>query len=431
MANCPNCGAPLSKDGVCAACGFTNASPEDVSKLLKNSKFAEASIFVNDALNKDPNDGKACLDMVRILTKNFSEKPQDKEQCLDYAVRGLSYASDKDKADVEFKLLAYFENLHLGGRGVENVFDLKASVLGGAAVYDAGTTSKPSLGMGAAPASKAAPANSGKKAGKFVSKLKKPMSKKKSIIVALVTLLVLGGIFAGVVVAVTNSFNKGNNSKKDTSGSSERLGTTFILHKEGGSGGDSSVFVYFNERVPSVEIPYKDGYTFKGYYNAQDGTGTQYFTENGNRSTQISSVWYRDTSDIDSLDLYAYWVASSTKGYTVDLNYGTYKWTYNSSTKEYTSYSGLADNNNSDMKITVSGSCTISFDYDVSSESGYDYFQIYKNGTSTRLNQYSGTASGKFSATLTSSDYLILRYHKDSSNFSGRDNVIVSNIVVG
>ena len=74
MANCPNCGAPLSKDGVCAACGYAALNkPEDIDKLLKLGKFSEASVYVNEILSKDPNNGKACLDMVRILTKNFAE----------------------------------------------------------------------------------------------------------------------------------------------------------------------------------------------------------------------------------------------------------------------------------------------------------------------------------------------------------------------
>ena len=83
-----------------------------------------------------------------------------------------------------------------------------------------------------------------------------------------------------------------------------------------------------------------------------------------------------------------------------------------------------------DMKIyfNVNRNCTLKISYDISSESGYDKF-YYSSIDSTTVSSggYSGTKTGVTTLNVTSGDhFIILRYSKDGSQNSGRDNVIVT-----
>ena len=424
MANCPNCGAPLQKNGVCAACGYTcSTKPEDVDALLRAGKFAEASIIVNEELEKDENNGKACLDSVRIQTKNFSEKPVDKDKCLETAVRGLTYASDKDKANCEFKLLAYFENLNLGGRGVENVFDIKSSVSGNVAVNGKPGVAGHAAGGAAAGAAGAAAAKSSKKGGLF-SKLRKPMSKKGKIITLIVSLVLVGAMI-GIIVGVSSNGGGSKKHDEDTPSPSPVTSYTEItLNKNGGSGGTSYVNAYYNEKIPSISTPTKDGYTFTGYF---DSDNRMYIDSTGDG--------YRYWDKMSSYEtLYAHWEEnSSTNKITVNRNYNAYGWSYNSSADKYTSYSGLGDGKQSQMQVLANTSCTVYFSYQVSSESGYDKFSVKRynslgNILSTVVTDKSGSYSDSISTSLSSGEYLIFEYSKDGSGSSGNDNVVVTNL---
>lgn len=309
MAFCPNCGSVLSKDGVCSACGFKQAGKaEDVSKLLQAGKYAEAQLIVNEVLAKDPNNGKACLDSVRIMTKNFSERPVDVNACLDMAVTGLTYASDKDKANVEFKLRAYFENLHLGGRGVENVFDLKSSVSGNVAVHGAGAAVGAAAGGAASAGAASAAASKGAKAPK-AARVRKPLTKGKKIALLVIAGVAVVGSVVGIIVGTTSG-NKGGGGGNDGPSPQQETSTYVTFDKQGGYGGDSYVTNNFNSYYYSISVPSKSGYTFKGYYTQSYGSGYQYYDQYGEPSKYQWDISY------SSVTLYAYWEAQSSSTYT-------------------------------------------------------------------------------------------------------------------
>ena len=83
-----------------------------------------------------------------------------------------------------------------------------------------------------------------------------------------------------------------------------------------------------------------------------------------------------------------------------------------------------------DMKIyfNVNRNCTLKISYDISSESGYDKF-YYSNLDSASVSNggFSGTKTGTVGYNVTQGEHNItLRYQKDGSQSSGRDNVIVT-----
>ena len=80
--------------------------------------------------------------------------------------------------------------------------------------------------------------------------------------------------------------------------------------------------------------------------------------------------------------------------------------------------------------IVAQSNITVTFNYQVSSESGYDFFRVYKNSSMT-LYEISGSSSVySGSATLSAGDTLKFLYSKDGSYNSGNDRATVSNIMV-
>ena len=80
--------------------------------------------------------------------------------------------------------------------------------------------------------------------------------------------------------------------------------------------------------------------------------------------------------------------------------------------------------------FTVQGEATLSFDWWVSSESGYDKLIVTLDGT-TILDKSGTTYSGTFTKTVGSGSHtLVVKYSKDNSNSSGQDKAKVSNIEV-
>jgi len=76
------------------------------------------------------------------------------------------------------------------------------------------------------------------------------------------------------------------------------------------SAGSTSVTATYDAAMPAITKPTKTGHTFKGYYTAQDGRGTQYYTEAG--------VSVRNWNLTSPTTLYAYWVPNS---YTYSIIY--------------------------------------------------------------------------------------------------------------
>ena len=85
---------------------------------------------------------------------------------------------------------------------------------------------------------------------------------------------------------------------------------TVILDKNGGSSGTASVTATYGSAMPSISLPYRNGYTFVGYYDTNSDTGgTQYYNADGSSA----HVWDK-TSDAT---LYARW---ATRIYTITLD---------------------------------------------------------------------------------------------------------------
>ena len=84
-----------------------------------------------------------------------------------------------------------------------------------------------------------------------------------------------------------------------------------------------------------------------------------------------------------------------------------------------------------DIFFTASG--VVTFDYTVSSESGWDKFNIYAKANGEAYKNIVYNASGEQSGTITlnvaAGDYVYFQYNKDSGGNKGSDTVTISNIV--
>ena len=82
---------------------------------------------------------------------------------------------------------------------------------------------------------------------------------------------------------------------------------TFDMQK--GMGDTSSVTATYDGAMPAITLPKRTGYTFKGYYTAANGGGTQYYTASGSSA--------RNYDIASAKTLYAYWTANT---YTVTFD---------------------------------------------------------------------------------------------------------------
>ena len=73
---------------------------------------------------------------------------------------------------------------------------------------------------------------------------------------------------------------------------------TVTLNASGGTGGTGSVTATYNAAMPSATMPTRNGYTFKGYYDATSG-GTQYYKADGSSAR----TWNKTAATT----LYAQW----------------------------------------------------------------------------------------------------------------------------
>ena len=71
--------------------------------------------------------------------------------------------------------------------------------------------------------------------------------------------------------------------------------------------GTTSIAAIISQPMPSIILPKRKGYTFKGYFRSPNGQGDQYYTENGasarnNNNTSAFTLyanWSLDTYNID------------------------------------------------------------------------------------------------------------------------------------
>lgn len=80
---------------------------------------------------------------------------------------------------------------------------------------------------------------------------------------------------------------------------------TVTLDRQSGSGGTASVAVPYNDPMPEIEIPERDGYSFDGYFSGKKGAGTKYYNADGTSA----HTWDRTRA----ATIYAKWTAKSYK----------------------------------------------------------------------------------------------------------------------
>ena len=86
---------------------------------------------------------------------------------------------------------------------------------------------------------------------------------------------------------------------------------TITLDQQGGTGGSESIEVTYDAELPAITVPTREGYTFGGYWTGQNGTGKQYYNQQG--TAYRNQEW-----DIAGpATLYAKWTAHT---YTVYFN---------------------------------------------------------------------------------------------------------------
>jgi uncharacterized repeat protein (TIGR02543 family) len=77
---------------------------------------------------------------------------------------------------------------------------------------------------------------------------------------------------------------------------------TVTFDHQGGEGGSTSVIATFDSEMPVAIAPTKTGYIFRGYYDQQEGSGTQFY----NQTMSSASKWNRAANTT----LYAKWEES-------------------------------------------------------------------------------------------------------------------------
>ena len=81
------------------------------------------------------------------------------------------------------------------------------------------------------------------------------------------------------------------------------LSYTISLNAMGGTGGTTSITATFDAAMPNITIPSRNGYTFKGYFSEQNGSGRQYYDENGSSTNSWTTA--------SNATLYALWEEQS------------------------------------------------------------------------------------------------------------------------
>ncbi len=92
----------------------------------------------------------------------------------------------------------------------------------------------------------------------------------------------------------------------------EPIAVTITFDQQEGTGGLESTPATYGQQLPSAAAPSREGYTFGGYWTAQNGGGTQYYGDYMNALKNVDFI--SDTT------LYAKWTA---KTYNVTYMYGT------------------------------------------------------------------------------------------------------------
>lgn len=179
-----------------------------------------------------------------------------------------------------------------------------------------------------------------------------------------------------------------------------------------------TVTMVYGEGMENVSSTYTSGseVTF-GAGLSPDGTGLY--------------IWFADeactqpiTTAIITGDMTVYGVKAA------DVTYGTYNFV-NKNGALVSNNKGMGSSTAA-MTITMLGSYSVTYNYDVSTESGWDKFsvEVTISGTSTTtVSGASGEDSGSKTATLAEGDSIYFAYKKDSSGNSGDDTVTLTLVI--
>ncbi len=123
--------------------------------------------------------------------------------------------------------------------------------------------------------------------------------------------------------------------------------------------------------------------------------------------------------------IYCAWVEKAP--YTFE---GGEKYTFVYVDGEWTSNNKGIGSSTASVRLTANGNITVSFDYSVSSESGWDKLYIYVNGIAHTDSPYSGTKSGSCSVSLEAGQDIYIYYSKDGSGNRNNDTATISALTV-
>ncbi len=180
---------------------------------------------------------------------------------------------------------------------------------------------------------------------------------------------------------------------------------TVTFNMQNGSGGSSSVTATYDSAMPSATMPTRTGYTFGGYYDGTNGSGTQYYTETG----ASARSWNKATNT----DLYAKWTMNSItvsgQPSAVDRPYNANSTalTYTTSHPLTISYQWYKDG------AEISGANSASYNVKAVADSG-DYYCIATvtdgeqtvTATSNTVNVHITTVPLTFHASITGESYV-------------------------
>ncbi|MCQ2052265.1 MAG: InlB B-repeat-containing protein, partial [Bacteroidaceae bacterium] len=117
------------------------------------------------------------------------------------------------------------------------------------------------------------------------------------------------GTLSSTTAAATYTFGKVSDATDTITATWIPISSTVTLDAKGGTGGTASVTATYDAAMPTATMPVKEGYEFGGYYDGENGTGTQYYTAAG----ASARTWNKAANTT----LYAKWTA---KKYVVILN---------------------------------------------------------------------------------------------------------------
>ena len=166
-----------------------------------------------------------------------------------------------------------------------------------------------------------------------------------------------------------------------------------------------------DDTVAPVVIGSANGLYFEGWY--VDAEFTTEFT-----ATSISE----DTT------IYANW--TDAVPFTVKSYNSSYVMTYDESTNTWKTTNQSKGSSSSGIIIEASADVEVTFNWSVSSESGWDKFYVYANGSSI-VGGKSGTDSGTVTVVVRAGNNIMLYYSKDGSGNSGSDTVTITGLTVG